>query len=145
MRLSEFLNLFNTHAELKGKYVLKGGTAINLCLFDLPRLWVDIDFNFNGEYNKEQMEEIRLLHKKIISEQAALNGYVVSPKSRFTFTLDSYFLQYRNAAGGNDNLKLELNYSNRIQLLTPLVYKTSSLVVSSVEVLALDKIELYAT
>lgn len=145
LRLIDFLNLFNTHQELKGKYVLKGGTAINLCLFDLLRLSVDIDLNFNGDYNREEMEEIRLLHKKVITEQASLMGYALSAKSRFTFTLDSYLLQYKNVVGGNDYIKLELNYSNRIQLLTPVIYKTSSLLVPSVAVLALDKIELYAT
>ncbi len=46
LRLSELLKLFNENEEFKGKYVLKGGTAINLCLFDFPRLSVDIDMNF---------------------------------------------------------------------------------------------------
>lgn len=145
LRLTDFLILFNTHPELRGKYVLKGGTAINLCLFDLLRLSVDIDLNFNGEYSREEMEEIRLLHKKIISEEAALNGYTLSLKSRFSFSLDSYLFQYRNAVGGNDHIKLELNYSNRIQILSPVVYKTNSIIIQPIEVLALNKIELYAT
>ncbi|MFA5485822.1 MAG: nucleotidyl transferase AbiEii/AbiGii toxin family protein [Bacilli bacterium] len=145
LRLTTFLKLFNTHEQLKGKYVLKGGTAINLCLFDLPRLSVDIDLNFNGDYSKEEMEKIRALHNKIITEEALLRGYTVSPKSRFTFSLDSYLLQYTNAVGGNDYIKLELNYSNRIQLLVPVIYKTQTTIIESLEILALNKVELYAS
>ncbi len=145
LRLTTFLKLFNTHEQLKGKYVLKGGTAINLCLFDLPRLSVDIDLNFNGDYSKEEMEKIRALHNKIITEEALLRGYTVSPKSRFTFSLDSYLLQYTNAVGGNDYIKLELNYSNRIQLLVPVIYKTQTAIVEPLEVIALNKVELYAS
>lgn len=102
LRLSEVLKLFNEHDELKGKYVLKGGTAINLCLFDFPRLSVDIDLDFNRNLNKENLEDVRKLHQKIISENLAINGYQISPKSRFSYTLDSYLLQYTNAIGSVD-------------------------------------------
>ena len=145
LRLTIFLRLFNTHELLKGKYILKGGTAINLCLFDLPRLSVDIDLNFNGDYSKEEMEKLRALHKKIITEEAMLRGYTVSAKSRFTFALDSYLLQYTNAVDGIDYIKLELNYSNRIQLLVPIIYKTQTAIVEPLEILVLNKVELYAS
>lgn len=145
LRLSELLKLFNNQKELKYKYVLKGGTAINLCLFDLPRLSVDIDMNFNFVCTKDEMVEIRALHNKIISENAASNGYTVHSKSRFTFTLDSYLLQYTNAVGGNDYIKLELNYSNRIQVLNPIDYKIHSSIVDSISVLGMDKIEVYGS
>ncbi len=42
LRLSDILDIFNTDSVLKDKYVLKGGTAINLCVFDFPRLSVGI-------------------------------------------------------------------------------------------------------
>ena len=47
LRLAELLKLFNNQEELRNKYILKGGTAINLCLFDFPRLSADIDMNLN--------------------------------------------------------------------------------------------------
>ena len=40
------LNAINEHFFLNGKLVLKGGTALNLFIFELPRLSVDIDLNF---------------------------------------------------------------------------------------------------
>lgn len=145
LRLSELLKLFNENEELKGKYVLKGGTAINLCLFDFPRLSVDIDMNFNSNSSKKEMLEVRELHRKLISAFIALDGYTIDPKSRFTFSLDSYLLKYTNAAGSRDNIKIELNYSNRIQILEPENYKLSSKIIDNESILALNKIELYGS
>jgi len=145
LRLSELLKLFNENEELKGKYVLKGGTAINLCLFDFPRLSVDIDMNFNFNSSKEEMLEMRELHRKLISAFVALDGYTIDPKSRFTFSLDSYLLKYTNAAGSRDNIKIELNYSNRVQILEPVNYKLSSKIIDNESILALNKVELYGS
>jgi len=145
LRLSELLKLFNENEEFKGKYVLKGGTAINLCLFDFPRLSVDIDMNFNSNSSKEEMLKMRELHRKLISAFVTLDGYTIDPKSRFTFTLDSYMLKYTNAAGSRDNIKIELNYSNRIQILEPVNYELSSKIIDNESVLALNKIELYGS
>lgn len=145
LRLAELLKLFNEHVDLKNTYVLKGGTAINLCIFDFPRLSVDIDMNFNLDCSKDEMGEARELHKKIIGEYVALNGYTIHPKSRFTFTLDSYLLQYTNAVGSNNYIKLELNYSNRVQILEPVDYKISTDIVDNTNVLGMNKVELYGS
>lgn len=145
LRLSEMLKVFNEHDELKGKYILKGGTAINLCLFDFPRLSVDIDMNFNLKCTREEMLEMRELHRNIIKSTVAQEGYTVDPKSRFTFTLDSYLLKYTNAIGSSDNIKVELNYSNRIQILEAVYYKISSTIVDNEKILGLNKVELYGS
>ena len=42
-RLADILEYINTNILLKDKLALKGGTAINLLIFNLPRLSVDID------------------------------------------------------------------------------------------------------
>lgn len=145
LRLAEVLKFFNEHTELKGKYILKGGTAINLCLFDFPRLSVDIDLDFNINLKKDDLAEARNLHQKIIRDNVAVNRYQVSSKSRFTYTLDSYLLHYINAVGSTDYIKVEINYSNRVHLLTPKQYKVSSKVVQDITLLALDKVELYGS
>jgi hypothetical protein len=43
------LDAIQSHPFLKGKLVLKGGTALNLFIFDVPRLSVDIDTMPCGE------------------------------------------------------------------------------------------------
>lgn len=91
------------------------------------------------------MEKIRKFHQKIIHENVAINGYQISSKSRFTYALDSYLLQYANAVGSNDYIKVEINYSNRAHVLAPKQYKVSSKVVEDITVLGLDKVELYGS
>lgn len=44
------LNALQSHPFLKGKLVLKGGTALNLFVFDVPRLSVDIDLNSENSF-----------------------------------------------------------------------------------------------
>ena len=48
IRLLELLEGSRSHPYLQPRIVLKGGTAINLFVFDLPRLSVDIDLNYIG-------------------------------------------------------------------------------------------------
>ena len=48
-KVIHLLNLLETlhkHPFLKNRLALKGGTALNLFLFDVPRLSVDIDLNY---------------------------------------------------------------------------------------------------
>ncbi len=47
-QLLGLLDALRSHPFLKGKLVLKGGTALNLFIFDVPRLSVDIDLNYVG-------------------------------------------------------------------------------------------------
>ncbi len=53
--LLNLLSTLNSHPFLKGKWVLKGGSALNLFVLDLPRLSVDIDLNYIGALNREEM------------------------------------------------------------------------------------------
>ena len=45
IHLLGLLDAIQSHPFLKGKLPLKGGTALNLFVFDVPRLSVDIDMN----------------------------------------------------------------------------------------------------
>ena len=55
VRLSEVLDYINGNPIMKGCLALKGGTAINLTVFHLPRLSVDIDLDFCSEGNRDEM------------------------------------------------------------------------------------------
>ena len=46
LRLTEILDFLNSNSTTKNKLVLKGGTAINFTVFNLPRLSVDIDLDY---------------------------------------------------------------------------------------------------
>ncbi len=145
LRLVDLLKIFNTNEEFKDKYILKGGTAINLCIFDFPRLSTDIDMNFNLECTKDEMIDIREIHRKLIKVHVELDGYEISNQSRYSYTLDSYILKYTNTMGSPDNIKLELNYSNRVQIFEPVNYYISSNIIEEMSILALNKTELYGS
>src|SRR5271156_5887758 len=53
--LMAILDGISVHPFLKERLVLKGGTALNLFWFDLPRLSVDIDLNYIGGIDREIM------------------------------------------------------------------------------------------
>ena len=54
-RLADVLSFMESDALLSGSLALKGGTAINLTIFDLPRLSVDIDMDFSKNVSREIM------------------------------------------------------------------------------------------
>ncbi|MCZ0939671.1 MAG: nucleotidyl transferase AbiEii/AbiGii toxin family protein [Caldilineaceae bacterium] len=59
IRLLGLLDVMCNHPFLKGKLALKGGIALNLFVFDVPRLSVDIDLNYVGNESREAMLEER--------------------------------------------------------------------------------------
>ena len=63
-RLLNILEWINQNKDLKDLLVLKGGTAINIAIFNFPRLSVDLDFDINIILSKEEM----LDKKKYIKE-----------------------------------------------------------------------------
>lgn len=54
-RLLSLLEALRTNTFLRPRIALKGGTALNLFLFDVPRLSVDIDLNYVGAGERDAM------------------------------------------------------------------------------------------
>lgn len=118
LRLYSILK-FLDQSEISNMLVLKGGTAINLFLLDLPRLSVDIDLDFALPLNRDEMLKKREYIDMIIRDYMADEGYFLSDKSKFVHTLDSYVYSYSTLSGGKDILKIEINYSDRVHVLKP--------------------------
>jgi len=55
VRLKEILEFINQDDFLQEHLLLKGGTAINMTVFNLPRLSVDIDLDYTPNDTKEDM------------------------------------------------------------------------------------------
>lgn len=117
LRLKEILKYFNSESYLQEHLVLKGGTAINMVIFNLPRLSVDIDMDYIPNGTKDEMAAARAQITALIKEYMEIEGYQLSSASRFSFSLDAFHYQYRNSAGNMDNIKIELNYSLRSHIL----------------------------
>ena len=111
LRLKEILTYMNTDEYLHEYLALKGGTAINMTIFNLPRLSVDLDLDFTPNLPLEDMEKARDKITKMVESYMTEEGYFLSESSRYSHSLDSMLFQYHNAGGNRDNIKLELNYS----------------------------------
>jgi len=59
VRMLALLDAIRDHPLLDGKLALKGGTALNLFVFNVPRLSVDIDLNYVGAASRDDMLEER--------------------------------------------------------------------------------------
>jgi len=117
-RLAEILRFLNETGELKEMLALKGGTAINLTVFNLPRLSVDIDLDFTMNLTKEETRIKRNRIKELLELYMKAEGYTLKGKSKSTYILDSFVYSYTNAAGNSDNIKVEINYSLRSHVLS---------------------------
>ena len=116
-RLADVLEYLNTNPILKDSLALKGGTAINLTIFNLPRLSVDIDLDYLGADSREEMLQKREIINSIFARFMAVSGYMLSPKTKTPHSLDSWVYEYVNSAGNRDNIKIEINYSMRAHIL----------------------------
>ena len=54
-RLLSLLETLRSNALLRPRIALKGGTALNLFLFEVPRLSVDIGLNYIGSGDRDTM------------------------------------------------------------------------------------------
>jgi len=90
IRLVEILRFLNETDELREMLALKGGTAINLTIFNLPRLSVDIDLDFNVNLTREETHEKRVKINDLLGLYMAMEGYRKLEKSKHNHILDSY-------------------------------------------------------
>src|SRR5271156_3148072 len=113
--LIAILDGISVHPFLKDRLVLKGGTALNLFFFDLPRLSVDIDLNYIGQLDRQAMLIERPEVEKALEaifQQEALTIQRIPEKHAG----GKWQLRYASALGGNGNLEVDLNYMFRIPL-----------------------------
>lgn len=116
-RLADVLKFMEDDELLSIGIAIKGGTAINLTIFDLPRLSVDIDLDYCKSLDREEMLKDRDIITDRINKYMVANGYALSSKSKNYHALDSFVYEYVNVGGVKDNLKIEINYMLRAHVL----------------------------
>lgn len=126
---------------------LKGGTAINLAYFSLPRLSVDIDMDFTRSGKMEELLPYRREIKDTLFYLLQSQGYTIGKLGKELHTLDQWTFNYQSIAGNNDHIKIELNYGIRKHIL-PIVDKDIYLNIVSdagIKIPTLHPCELFAT
>lgn len=115
IHLLSLLEGFKDHPFLKGRLALKGGTALNLFVFDLPRLSVDIDLNYIGAAQRGVMLAERPRIEKAIKAVCEREGLGVHhiPTDHAG---GRWSLRYTSALGQGGNLEIDLNFMFRVPL-----------------------------
>ena len=117
-RLLVLLESLQAHPALKGKLALKGGTALNLFVFDLPRLSVDIDLDYIGAADREAMlaerPRVEQALRAVFSREGLSVGRV--PKEHAG---GKWLLRYESTSGQSGNLEVDVNFMLRVPLWPP--------------------------
>jgi len=144
LRLMAVLNEIADIDALKSKLVLKGGTALNLFLLDLPRLSVDIDLNYIGALNVEEMKLEKVEIEKILKKICARLGMNMQTGPT-EHAGGKWVVQYQSVVGGSDTIQIDMNFLYRVPLWAVDLKQSSTLgdfTVKSFQVLSYS--ELYA-
>ena len=147
-RLIEILEWMNSDVKLNKLLALKGGTAINIAIFNFPRLSVDIDLDLTENLVKEEMiKERENIHNLLINYLSANNYKINMKKSINVYALDSIVAEYVDIKGNADNIKIEINYMNRAHILDTKRIRVSTDVFKDKHLIihCIHPIEIYAT
>jgi len=118
-RLCDILQFLNANSTTEEYLSLKGGTAINLTIFNMPRLSVDIDLDFSKECGRDEMLDIRANINENILNFMFAQAYALSPNTKNPHSLDSWVFYFQNSVGNKDNIKIEVNdYLSKLIILT---------------------------
>ena len=103
------------HPFLKGKLALKGGTALNLFLFNVPRLSVDIDLNYVGNPSRDTMLEERPRIEQAMQDVFGREDLDVR-RVPGEHAGGKWSLRYEAASGQRGGIEVDLNYMYRVPL-----------------------------
>ncbi len=113
VRLGELAGELARHPLLGSVLVLKGGTALNLCFGPPRRLSVDLDFNFVGSEDRDEMVERRPVVERSLDSLVRGRGYQLQ-WSRAEHAGRKAYLRYTSSAGVNDRIEVDLNFLHRV-------------------------------
>ena len=115
VRLLALLDALRDHPLIEGKLALKGGTALNLFVFNVPRLSVDIDLNYVGAASRDTMLEERPKIEAAIQAVFRREDFAVRrmPKEHAG---GKWSLRYADVSGQSSRLDVDLNFMYRVPL-----------------------------
>lgn len=119
-QLMGLLDGLNRHPFLKTRIALKGGTALNLFRFDVPRLSVDIDLNYIGPADGETMLAERPKVEQAVQAVCSRENLAIR-RTPPDHAGGKWRLTYTASTGGSGNLELDVNFLLRTPLWPPIL------------------------
>lgn len=114
-RLVALLQALFRDPYLESRLALKGGTALNLFHFNLPRLSVDIDLNYIGALDRNTMLAERPQIEQRIQAIAARQNLALA-RAPTSHAGSKWSFRYTSALGGGGTLEVDLNFLYRTPL-----------------------------
>ncbi|MFZ1882791.1 MAG: nucleotidyl transferase AbiEii/AbiGii toxin family protein [Rhodoplanes sp.] len=115
IRLIDILDAFGADTLIGPRIALKGGTAFNVFYSDLDRLSVDIDINYVGAIDKEQMDADRPGLEDRIARLMESKGYTAR-REPSEHAGGKWIYRYASALGGAGTIEIDINYLCRSPL-----------------------------
>ena len=116
--LIRLLNSLVAHPFLGPRIALKGGTALNLFVFNLPRLSVDIDVNYIGAADRTTMMTERPKIDAALQQVVSRLGLTVK-RAPDAHAGGKWRLSYMSALGRPAILEVDVNFMLRVPLWSP--------------------------
>lgn len=116
-RICDILQKISLVEYTKERLSLYGGTGLNFLHFkDIPRLSIDIDFNYRdlktGDWEQER-NKIDTILKKILSDLKYVDTDI---KIQATYPITRFDVHYTTKNTQKDSIKIEIGYMRRISL-----------------------------
>ena len=118
LHLVHLLNVLCSHPSLRGKWVLKGGTALNLFVLRYPRLSVDIDLNYVGALSRDRMLAERPKIERAAEAVFSREGYAIR-RVPSEHAGGKWRLNYASYLSQSGNLDVDLNFMYKRPLWEP--------------------------
>ena len=115
IQLLNLLEAFQSHPFIEGRLALKGGTALNLFYFDVPRLSVDIDLNYVGAPDRETMLEERPKLEEAVQAVCTREGFTIR-RLPTDHAGGKWRMSYESSITQSGNLEVDLNFMFRVPL-----------------------------
>lgn len=113
--LVRLLESMRAHPFLGPRLALKGGTALNLFVLDLPRLSVDIDLNYIGAADRETMLAERPRIEQALQQVAGRMSLTIK-RAPTEHAGGKWRLTYTTALGRPGSIEVDLNFMLRTPL-----------------------------
>ncbi len=120
LHLLNLLEGFRRHPFLKTRFALKGGTALNLFVFDLPRLSIDIDINYIGAVERAAMLAERPNFERAIQDVCHREDMTLA-RLPAGHAGGKWRLRYASAVTETANLEVDVTYMARVPLWKPVI------------------------
>ncbi len=114
-QLLGLLDAIRSHPFLRDRLALKGGTALNLFVFDVPRLSVDIDLNYVGSESRAGMLDERPRLEEALQAVFSREDFAVR-RMPSEHAGGKWSLRYPTAAGQTGRIDVDVNYMHRVPL-----------------------------